>query len=158
VEKALAQWCVTEMALPTGQAGWGPWFGRENEFYIECARRMGEPTWPTVLARSGVDVRTHSDRVRHAFQELTVWALPPRLTQKPLTVIRSAGSGRLTVSTYSGLDPLSVPTDLFTALRHFDGRPTLDALETIRSVERLDLSTRLVRKLVDFELLESASY
>jgi len=156
VEKELAHWCIAGAELDD-RGGWGAWLGREEEFYVECGRLAGEQTWSSVLARSGSELRALARQLQHAFQQLMSFEVPERLERKPATVFHRAPDGRVTVSTYSGLDPLSLPPALFNALGYFDGRPTDDALDAIRSGERLRLSSRLVRKLVDFEILGPAS-
>jgi hypothetical protein len=86
-------------------------------------------------------------------QRLVSDAIPGRLLAAPLLSTRGAG-GRVRVSSYSPYDPVTMPDDLFDALRYFDGRPTEEALGAIRSERRLTLAPGLVRKLVDFGILK----
>jgi len=63
--------------------------------------------------------------------------------------------GRATcrVSTYSGSDPLDLPTELMDTLTYFDGRTTDQALRAIEAGEGLRIDRALIRRLVDFRIL-----
>ena len=76
VETALARWCVSERGLDLRTAGgddataWGPWWGREAEFYRDCAAAV-DALDATALAR--LLPPTHSeprDALVHAYAAL----------------------------------------------------------------------------------------
>ena len=180
VELDLSVWCIAELDAPAtellspgphadgrpdvaelggpldaGRHGalWDAWEGREAEFYRECARLVEPLGWPQVLAICGPSVRVLAEATRAAYQRLVSDELPPRLRLARLE-LHPAGAGRFLVSTYSPYDPQAASDTLLGALRCFDGRPTGEALEAVRRRLGLGLSPGLVRRLVDFGLLE----
>ncbi len=179
VEQDLAYWCMAQHQVGSGELGelapqtrphvseldgeidwaqyrrlWGNWAGREIEFYQACARLVETLTWPQVEENCGPRVGILAGLVRDAYAHLESSAIPERLRIKEVTFTGFEG-GNYKVTAYSGFDPLLMPERLARVLRYFDGRPTEEALQAIlveRSV-RLDLS--LVRRLVDFGILEA---
>jgi len=134
---------------------WGEWLGREVEMFRASARLMEGADVVEVLRRSGPDARIRVELVRAAWQRLNDDRLPMSLRAGPLRVIRVDGrTCRLT--TYSGLDPVEVPRDLFDALSYFEGRSTEDARAAMSREGGLTLSTSLIRKMVDFGVLVSS--
>jgi hypothetical protein len=159
-EAALASWCQLEMGFERElneagrQSAWASWSQREEEYYRECARRLGEPNWAEVVARSGPELQGHVRGVQAAFATLVSQEpLPAALQLRPVEVFPLPSGGRCGVVGYGGFDPLAIPVTLFRSLRRFDGRPTAEAVESIRAADGLRLSEGLVRKLVDFEIL-----
>ena len=134
---------------------WGPWDGREKEFYLASAARVERLAWADVLSLSGPMVRVLADLVAQGRERLVSDAVPGRLRLAPLLSTRGAG-GDVRVSSYSPYDPVTMPDALFDALRHFDGRPTREALDAIGSACNLTLAPTLLRKLVDFGILTAA--
>ncbi len=134
---------------------WGKWFGREHEFYKQAALLVNGLDWPGVVSIGGTEIKIHELLVRDAYSQLMSPELPPVLKVGKLSVL-SMGRESTLVATYSVLDPLDLPTRLTRVLSYFDGRPTQSVMEAIKAQEGITLSTELVRKLADFEVLVPA--
>ena len=131
---------------------WGPWAGREAEFYTRAAALVDPLDWPAIERISGVRARVHATLVREASRALETDQVPERSAMRPLRIMR-AGQGTFTVESYSGYDPVAMPEVLMRALRYFDGRLTAETLDEIRQQLGTTLTPALVRKLLDFELI-----
>jgi hypothetical protein len=131
---------------------WGRWFGRETEFYLECARLIGALRWQDVVAIGGPDIQIFARLVLEAHARLASEEIPRRVKIGKLTVL-TADQVSSHVYGYSGADPLDLPKALMDVLPHFDGRPTREALASIRAEAGIAVDPALVRKLVDFEIL-----
>jgi len=134
---------------------WGPWDGREKDFFLASAARVERLTWTDVLSLCGPVVRVLAGLLAQGRERLVSDAVPGRLRLAPLLSTRGAG-GDVRVSSYSPYDPVTMPDALFDALRHFDGRPTREALDAIGSACNLTLAPTLLRKLVDFGILTAS--
>jgi hypothetical protein len=135
---------------------WGDWVGREAEFYRACARLVNPLTWEQVEQVSGPRVRILAQMLSDAYKNLESKALPERLR---LGRIHFTGveDGGFRIVGYSGFDPLLMPEKLARSLRYFDGRPTEEALEAILTKENIRLDINLVRKMLDFGILQGCS-
>jgi hypothetical protein len=91
-----------------------------------------------------------------AYKNLESTALPERLRLGRIH-FTGVGDGGFRIVGYSGYDPLQMPDKLARALRYFDGRPTEEALEAILTKENTRLDMNLVRKMVDFGILQGCS-
>jgi hypothetical protein len=137
------------------RALWGSYWGREREFYLECARRVAGLSWDDVLARCGARARARARLARVAYARRMDEALPSRLRVGSYHIGLQTGDVSR-ISTYSPYDPLEVPNALLGALPRFEGRTRAEAVERIRSDHALDLDDESLRKLVDFGVLVSA--
>ncbi len=180
VEQDLAFWCMAQLRVGSAEVGdfaphptphvseldgdidwpqyrrlWESWAGREVEFYQACARLVETLTWQQVEEKCGPRVGILAGLVRDAYIHLESSAIPERLRIKEVRLTGVEG-GCYKVTSYSGFDPLLMPERLFGALRYFDGRPTEEALHAILVEQDLRLDSSLVRRLVDFEILEAA--
>ena len=135
------------------RALWGNWFGREREFFRRSAEIVAALSFADILALGGPELELRARLTRAAHEVLVTRDVPERVRPRRLQVLQmSADSVR--VSTYSNIDPLSLPNKLFHALHCFDGRPTAEALREIEAAHHLRVAPGVVRKLVDFGLLE----
>ncbi len=180
VEGRLARWCATELGLddealarlllPANHADerqhdpargsegwyravWGPWLGREREYYSACAARVGALSWGDVAALCGHDVTVGVRLARHALRDDR--ELPPALKLGDLDVTPPDAEGVCSVRAYSEYDPLSLPKGLVDALAAFDGRPTAQVLAEL-GANGVTLDEGLVAALVDYEVLVPA--
>jgi hypothetical protein len=179
VEQDLAYWCMAQLQVGSGEVGeigaqprphvaelegeidwvqyrrlWGNWGGREIEFYQACARLVESLTWRQVEEKCGPRVGILSGLVRDAYTHLASSAMPERLRMKQVC-FTGFREGNYKVTTYSEYDPLLMSERLVPVLRYFDGRPTEEALQAIFVEQGLRLDSSLVRRLVDFEILEA---
>jgi hypothetical protein len=135
---------------------WGDWAGREAEFYRACARLVNPLTWEQVEQISGPRVRILAQMLGDAYKHMESKALPERLR---LGKIHFTGveTGGFRIVGYNGYDPLLMPEKLAMTLKYFDGRPTEEVLEAILTKENIRLNINLVRKMVDFGILQGCA-
>lgn len=134
---------------------WGKWFGREQDFFVECARLVEPLSWNRVVEICGSQARIQADLTRHAYEQLVSEEIPPALKVGSVQLIRIT-NGVSRVRTYSELDPLDVPAAVMEILGYFDGRPTEEALKALAADKSLQLAPDLIRKLCDFQVLVPA--
>jgi len=131
---------------------WGSWYGREREFYRECARRVGSLEWPDVLRIGGAHVAFLARVARQAFETLRSEEVPDNLVQGTLHVL-SASRDAVRVVGYSGSDPLDLDRDVIEILPFFDGRSTSEVVAGLEREEGVRVEDDLLRRLSDFEIL-----
>jgi len=182
VERALACWCLLELgfdpaALAECQAArrearkqldapsldghadharqariWGSWHGRERQLYEECGELVAGLSWRDVRTAGGATVALLERICVDAYQRHSDTQIPDHLqTDRMALVGVQAETAR--VATYSAYDPVEIPRAVLDLLHHFDGRPTMDVLEEIRTQKEVELEPELLRLLVDFEVL-----
>ena len=59
--------------------GWGPWAGREEDFFKACAEKVAPLSWERVVELCGAPVKALSDFTRSAYRAMQVKEIPPRL-------------------------------------------------------------------------------
>ena len=186
VERELARWCVIELDIgaeamaalfpplerrraPVVDADaldgtvnvaaqrrvWGRWFGRERELYRAAAALVAPLGWDDVVGHCGSEVTIQARLTRDAFQHLTTTDVPEGLHVARFEAAPSS-DGSVVVTGYSSFDGLRLPPGLVGALRHFDGRPTADAIAAIEREDGMRVTPALVRKLADFRVLVGA--
>lgn len=133
---------------------WGRWLGREGEFYRRAAELVSTLRWGDVLDVCGPTVPLLAELVRERYREHGRRRVPPRLRVGNFNVVNSGLESTLVVS-YSGFDPLRLPRALVEVLPYFDGGRVHDVLRALADSRRLRLQPALIRKLVDFGILES---
>jgi hypothetical protein len=178
VEQELALWCLAELKVGSAEVEemapraspevaelggeidwvqyrklWGEWTGREADFYGACARLVEPLTWEQVEQISGPRVRILAGLVRDAHVHVGSDAIPERLRLGQLQFVGIEGDSYRVIS-YSQYDPLLMPEKLARVLRYFDGRPTEEALEAIVAKEGVRLDLGLVRRMLDFGVLQ----
>jgi hypothetical protein len=132
---------------------WGPWLGREAEFFRRAARLVRRLSWNEVVAIGGATAEARARIVRDSFAALVRFDLPERAT--PATIGWAAREGdRSIVIGYSANQPVSLPKRVLAVLHYFSGRTVPDALAEIEARERLRLAPGLVRRLIDLRILE----
>jgi hypothetical protein len=179
-EQSLTHWCVLQLELgnealaalfptePVAAAAsdydnkpnpdyqrrvWGRWAGREREFYVQ-AHRLVEPLgWPQILAIGGARLRLAGELMRLAYQRMVSGEIPQRLRQGDVQ-LKADGPDHFLALSYSPSDPLRLPAELVGVLPYFDGGSTQAALKKIARKRGLRLTPGLVKRLVDFGILE----
>ena len=135
---------------------WGSWAGRERDFFRQSARLIAPLRWDQILAIGGNALRLKALLAVKAFERLRSQQLPNRLEPGAIH-ITPVSKEKSRVSGYSGLDPLELPMELLDVLYYFDGRPTAEAVQAIAAERELRITPALVRRLVDFGILESTA-
>lgn len=105
---------------------WGPWDGREEEFYRACAARVAPLDWRGVLALGGRPLAALEERMKASRPE-------PLASSKVLCrgqfAVLPLSPTRLRLRTAeASYEPLDLPVELVRALGAFDGRPTDEVL------------------------------
>ena len=138
------------------RAVWGTWYGREREFYRECARLVATLTWPDVVRMSGTELTIYTRLTQAAHARLVSDAIPAQ-PMTALVQITPRGLSRARLATYSGIDALEVPSVVAAILPYFDGKPTAQSLAEIQRDVGVSVAPSLVRKLTDFGVLRDTA-
>jgi Fe-S-cluster containining protein len=137
------------------RAKWGKWFGREAEFYKECALLANDLKWSDIERICGPELQIHVHLLQDAYQKLVSDELPERLRVGKFQ-LGGMEQSAFAVSTYSGYDTMRLSQSVIRVLPYFDGRPVTEVLDEIVEKENLRVSPDLLRKLVDFGMLVAA--
>ena len=144
------------MAPEHAKKMWGRWHGKEKEFYRECVKSVERLSWKEVVAICGPEVEANAHLVAHAFKNLLSEEIPKALKLGPFNVTYIAPDFAA-VTTYSPLDPISLPKPLVDVLHRFDGRPTKEVVKEISDKDEIELDPGLISKLVDYRVLVDAT-
>jgi len=145
---------VDGTAPPT--ASWGAWAGRERALYEAAAGLVERLSWHEVLERAGPDVRLHAEHVRETHARLRAPAVPAGPLRRSPFIATNLGASAVRLTTYSGMDPLTIPRTLFDVLAHFDDRTAAYALAAIEAEQGLRIEPEVVGRLADFQVILSA--
>jgi hypothetical protein len=154
--EAVLTWSELEGQLdPTAYAVlWGSWAGREEEYYDRCRELAESMSWPQILAACGQEAAIRADLVRRQYDLLVTPSAPERLVPGPINVHGRRQDG-LRAVTYSVLDAIDLPAPLLTVLHAFDGRPTAEILDHLRS-NGFEITDEFLQELVDWGVLVDA--
>jgi hypothetical protein len=124
---------------------WGGWAGREEAFYVECARlvqELGREELARVVDDAGG--RELLAELTLRLEAVTTPTLAPRLVlNKDLR--RVPAPGGMQVTTYSTYDPLFLTQDLYDALALFTAEESVtDALARLARDHDVELPTALL--------------
>jgi len=182
IEEDLARWCVIELEVgeealeilfepPSNKQSlaledlddqvepgkqrrvWGHWYGREDEFYRECARLVSPLSWQEVLTLCGPEVRGRAQLTQKAYRAASSQDVPARLQLGAFTVIEAGADFFRVYRPDMGLDTFTLSAKIMRLLPFFDGRPTAEVVAQISEKERLRFTDELLRRLVDFRIL-----
>jgi hypothetical protein len=132
---------------------WGDWSGDEAAFYVACSSRADDLSWTDVERIGGIRLQTLAAVTRESYQRAVDDRIPERVEVSPFRVLNSSSGTRI-VETYSPFNPVRMPEQLFRLLPYFDGRHSSEILEDIRMKENVRVQPSLVRRLVDFDILQ----
>lgn len=135
---------------------WGPWSGREAEFYSECGRLVSALSAQEVLAIGGPAAELRLRLVRKAYRELLSSDMPHGVLRTGHYKTQLIGDGTAQLVSYdpNTYDPLILPIEALKLLSYFEGRTLDDALNAISEDAHIEMDLTLVRKLLDFKILE----
>lgn len=134
---------------------WGLWLGREKEFYTECYKLVSNLSYQEIEEICGPEVQLSARLLQDAYAKLKLFVAPAHLQVGRFTV-ESVTPKVIQIWSYSRLDPLAIPVQLFKALPCFDGRPTADVLSFLEAESGIHLDSQLLRTLIDFGILEES--
>jgi hypothetical protein len=126
---------------------WGEWEGREEDFYIECARRASALT-PEEAAKALEHQRSGAleEEVRTLYDRLARPELAPRLALNPHLAVERARDG-VGVTSYSRYDSLFLSDALYRALGKFTHDEPVDTVLDRLREEGIDLPRSLLLQL-----------
>ena len=138
------------------RAIWGRWAGRERAFYEAAAGIVESLSWREILERAGPQVRLRAGLVREAHARLRAPAVPEGPLRRSPFVATTVDSTAVRLTTYSNMDPITIPRALFDVLPHFDERAAAPAIAAIEAAQGLEIDLDVVGRLVDFQVLVPA--
>ena len=138
------------------RAIWGRWAGRERAFYEAAAGVVENLSWREIIERAGPQVRLRATLVREAHARLRAPAIPVGPLRRSPFVATALDPTTVRLTTYSGMDPITIPRALLDALPHFDERAAEPAIAAIEAEQGLEIDLDVVGRLVDFEVLVPA--
>lgn len=131
---------------------WGPWLGREADFYRACADKALDLGWADVQAMGGSSLEALAAEVRQAGRAHAETALPAQLRCGRFEVV-GAQAGRLWLVTYSSFDPLEVGPEVLALAARCDGRSTAAIVDEHEAATGHRASRTLLRALLDHGVL-----
>lgn len=148
VQSSVADHVLTEPPVTPEayRAAWGPWEGREREFYRECSRRVQALRWKDVLELGGAEGALLLRLAQEDFRRLLSTELPPVLVPGGFEAV-PAEAPNFRFKGYSPYDPIDLPAGFIQFLGNFDGRPT-------EAILQLGIPRDLLLKIVDFGLVK----
>ncbi|MEE4218904.1 MAG: hypothetical protein V2I48_14915 [Xanthomonadales bacterium] len=138
---------------PGERETWGGWYGREAEFYAQCARHAAGLEWNEVLGIGGQELALRAEHARDLARRHEDSSLPRALRAGEFQVTNTR-EGKAWLVAYNAYDPLEVDPDLVTFIARCDGRD----LESIIAGHLASGGRRpdriLLRTLLDMGILE----
>jgi hypothetical protein len=132
---------------------WGTWAGRELELYARADELVRTLSYAEVMAICGPEVGHRQRVVERTLAARQTTVVPPTALLRKLDVI---AHGEPTVlGSYTGTDPLSVPSALVPLLPVFRGQPLDEARAELEEEHDIQIGDDLIAKLVDFGILEA---
>jgi hypothetical protein len=134
---------------------WGPWNGRETDFFVECSKRIEPLSWEDVARIGGPEVGLMGKILLNAHEAIYSEWTPETLKPGPHELIQILPT-RVRVKTYNAGDLLELEPKLLDALSYFDGRPVKQVLAQLKKERDIEIDPAMLRKLVDFQILVAA--
>ena len=130
---------------------WGAWTGRELELYARCDALVRDLSWSDLQQIAGPELGLLArELARFRARREQPGVVPAALTLRRLEVLRDGDP--VTVATYSGTDPIAIPTALLRILPVFRGQPIAEARQELATLD-VDLDDDLLAHLVDYDVL-----
>lgn len=159
-EKLLCRYCVDqfpvtipENATDIREKTWGNWAFREAEFFQNCWNIVRELSWDEVVKICGKELESRIEDLKNQFEALQSKALPEVLKINYMFSYEIVAEGLSRVWGYSKYNPIELPTNIVQAIECFDGRPTSEVLNQIKSERAITIDDDLLQKLSDYEIL-----
>jgi hypothetical protein len=142
----------THLQLETQRKVWGQWAGREIDYFMACARLVEPLTWADITAICGPELQLWAKLTGQAHQRLLSNTLPEHLRLGSFQIVQIQAEFSL-VQSYINTDLLKIPQPVWEILPYFDGRSTIEAIESAATEKAIKIPPSLIRKLVDFQIL-----
>ena len=136
---------------------WANWHGREREFYLACGELVASLEWSDVSSICGAEVQLRSRLTQQAYRAVIGKDIPERLKVGAFTVMQAGRDFYKLHRPGIGLDVFPLSARVTRLLPYFDGRPTTEVVSEIVDKEGLRFTDDLLRRLVDFKILESVA-
>ena len=111
-------------------AAWGPWLGREEEFYVACHALVASYDASDVDRLLGLDGTLELASLERLHDAATRDALPPVLRFNPAATVQWLADGSVALAAYSEYDAVALPGEAYRLLVAFTGR---DPVATVRA-------------------------
>ncbi len=132
---------------------WGDWAGREQDFYVGCARLVEPLEWGDVVSLCGPELRARLGALQLAHRAVQSQDLPARLKLSP-TRIEQLDGERVRVVGYRPYDALILTRAVWLELFHFNGADTTSVLAALSpTVSAALMNDGLLQRLVDYRVL-----
>ena len=136
---------------------WGRWFGREREYFLECARVIETMSWPDVLAIGGTEVRGWSIITHSAYRRLVSTEIPDPLERVPVAFI-PIDEDTVRVRALHLQQSFDAPREVTDVIAAFDGARTAEVRARLEEQHGLQLDDNFLRKLVDAGVLRPVDH
>jgi Fe-S-cluster containining protein len=141
--------------LPLHEQGrlWGPWLGKEEEFFIRCGELVRGLSFEQVLSHCGATARLYARRCQDAYGDLLKAEIPRHLVPGNVKV-HSIHDTSIGVEAFSPNDPRAIPRAFFDVLHEFDGKtPTETVVANVELRAGVVLERDFLQQMVDLQVL-----
>jgi hypothetical protein len=140
------------------RALWGPWRGREEDFYLaahDAVRALSRADFDRIMGLDGEIAVAVLERRRST---ATAPRPPERLRFNPDATVKWLADGSVALASYSGYDAVALPGEAYGLLVAFDGEQPTDAVRRrLRETRRADLDDDVLLVLYQHRVLVDAT-
>lgn len=134
---------------------WGPWRGREAEYFIETSRLVAQQSWGDVLKLCGSRARVLTRHALKCYAALIMPRLPSAIEVEPVEG-KLLDNGLLSFSTFSRYDPIVLTAEQWAALRSLAGTSLPQAMAALAAdPEGTPVSAAMLQAALDWRLLRA---
>ncbi|HEX7898911.1 MAG TPA: hypothetical protein VF950_14205 [Planctomycetota bacterium] len=164
VEDSLSVWCVLQAGFepaalealfpeerePDLDRAWGPWRGREADFYKTCAARVEALAWDEIRRIGGASVEALCALAAEGFRKLLDVGLPATIAAGEYRM--AAAPDRLRLRGYMASDWIDLPPGWLDFLMKLESEDTASAVDRLRQAGAPDVEA-VLRRLLDLGIL-----
>lgn len=108
---------------------WGPWAGREEEFYKKSYELISSLSKDEFDRIGGMNPKVFYEWLKKRYQEVIAPVIPPKLRSNPEMKSMQAPDGKYIVQTEAGV--FTIEPALYDVIAMFDGRRSLEDVKTM---------------------------
>ncbi|MFL5813939.1 MAG: hypothetical protein ACJ763_10215 [Bdellovibrionia bacterium] len=133
---------------------WGPWLGREEEFYIQSFEQVQNLEREKFEQILGLDARIWEMQLEKSSDAVIRPRLPERLKFNPKATVKWLPDGSLALGAYSEHDAVALPGLAYSLLIEFNGTESTDNVRRrLRDEKQADLSEEVLLTLYQHRIL-----
>ena len=133
---------------------WGPWVGREREFYRSAFDLVSRLDRERFSAMAGLEGELARDRLERRYDAMMHPRLPDPLQRNPDMRVERAADGSYLITSYPSGEPTRLKEHVYRLLDEFDGRrSTADVREVVRTTAGLRLGESFLVTLYQHRVL-----